>query len=188
MEEQSSEGQSSEGERQSEDEQLAGDAEQKQAGPTGPGSHTIENELAEGQLVIQQLFRSSERFTGAQLGARSASVLAPSHVFPAGLRCSNLERWLSTDSGEIVFNGRRQRSRESSSTLMLPRKSRAPATMTTILVLLKMSRSHLIGVVLVESHRTDTESVTHQVRRHLLVIAEMPVSYTHLTLPTILRV
>ena len=39
--------------------------------------------------------------------------------------------------------------------------------------LLKMIRSYLIGVVLVESHRTDTESVTHQVRRHLLVIAEM---------------
>jgi len=55
--------QSSEGERQSEDEQLAGDAEQRQAGPTGPGTHTLENELAEGQLGIQQLFRSSERFT-----------------------------------------------------------------------------------------------------------------------------
>ena len=63
MDERSSEGQSSEGERQSGDEQLAGDAEQRQAGPTGPGTHTIENELAEGQLVIQQLFRSSERFT-----------------------------------------------------------------------------------------------------------------------------
>ena len=62
MEEQSSERQSSEGERQSEDEQLAGDAEQKQAGPTGPGTYTFENELAEGQLGIQQLFRSSERF------------------------------------------------------------------------------------------------------------------------------
>ena len=62
MEERSSEGQSSEGERQSGDEQLAGDAEQRQAGPTGPGTHTIENELAEGQLGIQQLFRSSERF------------------------------------------------------------------------------------------------------------------------------
>jgi len=62
MEEQSSEGQSSEGERQSEDEQLAGDTEQMQAGPTGPGTHTFENELAEGHLGIQQLFRSSERF------------------------------------------------------------------------------------------------------------------------------
>ena len=62
MEEQSSEGQSSEGERQSEDEQLAGDAEQKQAGPTGPGTHIIENELAEGQLGMPQLFRGSERF------------------------------------------------------------------------------------------------------------------------------
>ena len=50
MEEQSSEGQSSEGERQSGDEQLAGYTEQKQAGPTGPGTHTFENELAEGQL------------------------------------------------------------------------------------------------------------------------------------------
>ena len=59
MEEQSSEGQSSEGERQSEDEQLAGDAEQKQAGPTGPGTYTFENELVEGQLGIQQLFRGS---------------------------------------------------------------------------------------------------------------------------------
>jgi len=62
MEEQSSEGQSSQGERQSGDEQLAGDTEQKQAGPTGPGTHIIENELAEGQLGSQQLFRGSERF------------------------------------------------------------------------------------------------------------------------------
>ena len=62
MEEQSSEGQSSEGERQSGDEQLAGDTQQKQAGPTGPGTHSFENELAEGQLGIQQLFRGSERF------------------------------------------------------------------------------------------------------------------------------
>ena len=68
MEEQSSEGQSSEGERQSEDEQLAGDAEQKQAGPTGPGTHTFQNELAEGQLGIQQLSRSSERFKNIALG------------------------------------------------------------------------------------------------------------------------
>jgi len=35
---------SSEGERQSGDEQLAGDAEQKQAGPTGPGAHKLDNE------------------------------------------------------------------------------------------------------------------------------------------------
>jgi len=56
MEEQSSEGQSSEGERQSGDEQLAGDIEQEQAGPTGPGTHTFENKLADGQLGIQQLF------------------------------------------------------------------------------------------------------------------------------------
>ena len=55
MEERSSEGQSSEGERQSGDEQLAGDAEQRQAGPTGPGTHTIENELAEEQLLDPQL-------------------------------------------------------------------------------------------------------------------------------------
>jgi len=55
--------QSSEGERQSKDEQLAGDAEQKQAGPTGPGTHTFENEQAEGQLGMQQLFRGSERFS-----------------------------------------------------------------------------------------------------------------------------
>jgi len=54
--------QSSEGERQSGDEQLAGDAEQKQTGPTGPGTHIIENELAEGQLGSQQLFQSREHF------------------------------------------------------------------------------------------------------------------------------
>ena len=43
---------------------LAGDTEQKQAGPTGPGTHTFENEeLAEGQLGIQQLFRSRESFS-----------------------------------------------------------------------------------------------------------------------------
>ena len=62
MEEQSCEGQSSEEERQSGDEQLAGDAEQRQAGPTGPETHIIENELAEGQLGMPQLFRGSESF------------------------------------------------------------------------------------------------------------------------------
>jgi len=59
--------QSSEGERQSGDEQLAGDAQQEQAGPTGPGTHTIENELAEGQLGIQQLFRGRKSFTSSML-------------------------------------------------------------------------------------------------------------------------
>jgi len=75
MEEQSCEGQSSEGERQSGDEQLDGDAEQRQAGPTGPGTHIIENELAEGQLGIQQLFRSSESFIyiGCSVGFVSSS-------------------------------------------------------------------------------------------------------------------
>ena len=67
MEEQSSEGQSSEGERQSGDEQLARDAEQRQAGPTGPGTHIIENELAEGQLGMPQLFRGSDRTFQAYL-------------------------------------------------------------------------------------------------------------------------
>ena len=40
----SMEEQSSEGKRQTGDEQLAGDTEQKQTGPTGPGTHTFENE------------------------------------------------------------------------------------------------------------------------------------------------
>jgi len=55
--------QSSEGERQSGGQQLAGDAEQKQTGPTGPGTHIFSNEeLAEGQLGIQPLFRSHGSF------------------------------------------------------------------------------------------------------------------------------
>ena len=65
--------QSGEGERQSGDEQLAGDAEQRQAGPTGPGTHIIENELAEGQLGMPQLFRGSERFR-SMLDIQSATA------------------------------------------------------------------------------------------------------------------
>ena len=74
MEEQSSEGQSSEWERQSGDEQLAGDAEQRLAGPTGPGTHIIENELAEGQLGMPQLFRGSERFSTINTEFTDASM------------------------------------------------------------------------------------------------------------------
>ena len=55
--------QSTEGELQSGDEQLAGDTEQKQAGPTGPGTHKLDNEeLAEGQKGMQPLLQSHERY------------------------------------------------------------------------------------------------------------------------------